>query len=158
MLLLSSIFPTTFMNKLLLLTTSFLLGLPVLTLAQSPWEIIQDQFQQADDFFNARGYSLSQELSQGQLSENAHENITVNLTSGNVYAIVAFCDLDCEDLNLELYDEQNNLVDYDRETDDKPIVLVQPEETSQFLLKITMASCNRAACEYGLGIYGRKAE
>lgn len=145
-------------NLLTKILATALITIPGVTLAQSYVEIINAQFQQATDFFASRGYSLTHGPSGGQLGHNAYENITINLSSGNVYAIVAFCDQNCDNINLELYDEKNNLIDSDTETDAKPIVQVAPEWTGQFLIKVTMANCSNVPCHYGAAVYGKQAE
>lgn len=133
-----------------------LLGVPGFTLAQSDYiEVIKEQLQQANDFFTSNGYSATHEPQIGQIGQGAYERITVNLASGSSYAIIAFCDQDCNDINISLYDENNNLIESDTETDDKPIVQVSPKWTGLFVIQIDMATCNNSPCYYGAAVYGQ---
>ncbi len=147
------------LNKII--TTVFgtaLITLPALSLAQSAVEIIEVQFQKANQFLTDEGYSLTHDPIEGQLGRDAYDNLNVNLMNDFVYAIVAVCDNNCTDINLEIYDENNHLIDSDTETDDIPILQVAPKWTGKFDIKVTMVSCSNVPCSYGLRVYGKPGE
>lgn len=87
---------------------------------------------------------------------NSHSGwININLHSGVAYNLVSVCDEYCRDVDLKLYDENYNLIDYDTRSNDVPIISVVPRWSGQFYLEIDMANCNANYCYYGVGVFGR---
>ena len=87
------------------------------------------------------------------LSDNSEDNLTFTLKRGGTYAIVGVCDEDCRDIDFELYDENGNSVEVDRDTDDYPIVEITPRWTGKFRLEVDMYSCSTSYCYYGVGVF-----
>jgi len=83
--------------------------------------------------------------------------LTLKLLQGIDYAILGVCDKDCIDMNLELYDENNNRLDFDYKPDNKPLVKVAPKQTGVFQVKITIPRCKASRCNYGIGVFGKQA-
>ncbi len=101
------------------------------------------------------GYSLTHEPLIGDLGDGGEDVITLNLRRGVTYAILGVCDEDCRDIDLELYDDNGNLVSFDIETDDLPVVRVTPRWNARFVIRVYMANCSNAPCRYGVGAFGR---
>lgn len=89
------------------------------------------------------------------LGNRASDEYTFQLKSGREYFIAAVCDQDCSDLDLKLYDENDNVIAEDELVDDAPIVRVSPRWSGNFRLTVTMYDCGNAPCFYGVSVMGR---
>jgi hypothetical protein len=89
------------------------------------------------------------------LNQGGEDQYNVQLVAGRSYTLVGVCDGDCTDLDIALYDENNNLIDQDTLTDDRPIVKVTPRRSARFRMEVTMASCSDEPCYYAVAVYGR---
>ncbi|GGR33609.1 hypothetical protein [Deinococcus ruber] len=86
--------------------------------------------------------------------EDHYITVTYTLVAGRTYKIVGACDNDCDNLDLELRDDNGNLIDRDDADDDIPIVDVTPKRTGDFKLKVIMSGCaSQNGCEYGVDVY-----
>jgi hypothetical protein len=69
-----------------------------------------------------------------------------SMVEGTFYAgerIYGWCDQDCYDLDLMLYDTNNNLLSQDVATDAQPVVAAP--YAGQFRIMVTMPNCNHQA-------------
>ena len=73
-----------------------------------------------------------------------------NLDKDQHYKIMSTCDADCSDLDLSLYDDNDNEISVDFSGDGTPIVEVAPRWSGHYRLKVTMYHCNRNPCFYGV--------
>lgn len=89
------------------------------------------------------------------LGNQANDEYTFELRSGREYFIASVCDQDCSDIDLKLYDENNNVIAEDASEDDAPIVKVTPRWSGKFRLAVTMYDCTNAPCYYGITVMGR---
>lgn len=127
-----------------------LLLLPCLSSAQS---MVDKQILRIAIILAADGYDLDRDIAYSELGDDGSEFHTLKLEKGNNYRIFAVCDGDCGDIDLCLYDENDNRIDCDVLEDDKPIVDVAPKWTGNFRVKITIPECRVAPCRYGLGVF-----
>lgn len=79
----------------------------------------------------------------------------VLLAAGRSHLIVAACDEDCDDADLRLFDENDNMVDRDTGEDDRPTVSVVPSWTGEFEVEISLPGCHVTPCAYGLAVFSR---
>jgi hypothetical protein len=122
------------------------------------WEaVVRSQLDQAGQAATSMGYSMSHDIYQGRLDDDAVDNLTVNLRSGQRYKILGVCDQDCRDIDLTLYDGNGNVVASDLATDDKPELTVTPSRGGEYRVKVSMANCTADPCRYGVGIWSRDA-
>lgn len=140
--------------------TALTLGIAVLApgaaRGQTQWEDqVQGQLTRAGRFFSENGFQMTHDVYTGSLDEEQTETLTLTLHAGTAYALVAVCDDDCSDLDLRLYDADGKLVDEDLKKDDAPIVMVTPDETASYTLKVIMAACSSSPCFYGVGAFGK---
>ncbi|BDI61474.1 hypothetical protein [Qipengyuania nanhaisediminis] len=105
---------------------------------------------------SSRGFSSTHSRHNGQLNQGQEETVTLDLSAGMSYMMVAQCDRDCSDIDLWLYDENGNLIDEDVLVDDTPIVNVTPRRSARFSLRTGMINCSVQPCYYGIGVYGSK--
>lgn len=89
------------------------------------------------------------------LGNRASDEYSFELKSGREYFIAAVCDQDCSDLDLKLFDENDNVIAEDDLVDDAPIVRVTPRWSGKFRLSVTMYDCSNAPCFYGISVMGR---
>lgn len=90
-----------------------------------------------------------------KLNNGGNDSFSFTLRKGTKYKIVSVCDNHCKDIDLILYDENNNEVSRDTSTDSLPIIDVNPRWSGKFSLKVKMASCTNNPCYYGISILGK---
>ena len=98
-------------------------------------------------------YTLVYEPYVDAMETGITHSLTVVLEGGVDYTIVGVCDQDCSDLDLELFDGNENSIGADYETDDLPVVGVTPAWTSEFTLDVHMSGCSTEPCYYGVGVF-----
>lgn len=102
-----------------------------------------------DDFERTHDFKID------KLSADGSDTFSLTLKKGTDYVLVSACDADCSDLDIKVYDENDNEVAQDTTVDDLPMVSVTPRWTGQFRIEITMFSCDDDPCYYGIGVFGR---
>lgn len=102
------------------------------------------------------GMSLSHEPFTGSLYKGYYQTKTLVLDAGVQYAITAVCDIDCTDIDLVVLNRFDTRIGADVETDDRPVVVVQPTETARFQVRASMVSCFDEPCAYGIGVFSRE--
>ncbi len=116
---------------------------------------ILDRLGQVEQAFVAQGFQQLAPPHSGQLPQGQHANVPVTLEAGGDYRIIGVCDNDCGDLDLILYDQNNNVVSQDNLTDATPIVSVAPQWSGPFTVQAVMHNCTVQPCYYALVLYGR---
>jgi len=101
------------------------------------------------------GYELTHDIKITNLYDEGYDNYYFNFTRGWTYKICAVCDNDCSDIDLCLFDENNNKIDCDLKPDDKPVITVTPKWTGQFRLWVKMCECSRNPCSLGIAAFGK---
>lgn len=138
-----------------LLLLSLLLT-PILLPAQENIEI--KQLDRIEVLLESMGYSRTHSYQQGSLNKGDSDYYYFTLDSGKKYSIVSTCDSDCSDIDLWLFDENDNEIDSDISNDDKPVVEVSPKWTGRFKLKIRMVKCSINPCKFIVAIYGKNTD
>ncbi len=129
-------------------------GVPALA-QNSHQDLVNSLLDAAEGLARNNGYNSTHSRYNGQLSEGQEKQVTIDLDAGTSYMIIAQCDGDCSDIDLWLYDENNNLIDEDVLDDDTPIVEVTPIRNARFRIRTRMITCNVEPCYYGIGVYGQ---
>jgi hypothetical protein len=131
--------------------------LPVAGFAQAnEYEaVVRAQLEAIKSVGAGEGYSQAFDDHFDLLGNQASDDYTFELKSGREYFIAAVCDQDCSDLDLKLYDENDNVIAEDALVDDAPIVRVTPRWSGQFRLNVGMYDCGNAPCFYGISVMGR---
>jgi len=106
----------------------------------------------------AEGFSRAFDDHYDLLGSGASDDYTFELKAGREYFIAAVCDQDCSDLDLKLFDENDNVIEEDDQQDDAPIVRVAPLWSGRFRLNVTMYECSSAPCYYGISVLGRRGK
>ncbi|HRD73457.1 MAG: hypothetical protein E6Q42_05380 [Dechloromonas sp.] len=118
-------------------------------------DVVQSQLDAVKDFAERKGYEGTHNEHIDRLGQGASDDYTFQLQEGRDYLIVSVCDQDCSDLDLTLYDENNNEIATDTSTDDAPVVEVSPRWSGKFRLNVTMYACSNAPCYYGISVMGK---
>lgn len=92
---------------------------------------------------------------EGQLHNRTVQHWTLNVghDRSRIYKIVAACDEDCGDIDLELYGMDGTKVDEDIGRDSLPVVTVPPGRAGKHMLKVTMYHCSSGPCRYGYALF-----
>lgn len=115
---------------------------------------VRNQLIRASRAAGQGGLRLTHDPFVGDLGRGGDDYITINLKKGVSYAILGVCDEDCNDIDIELYDDNGNLIASDTEADDRPLVRVSPRWNARFRIKVLMPGCSNAPCRYGIGAFG----
>ena len=101
------------------------------------------------------GFEQTHEFHIDALEQGADGSFSVTLRDDMDYQIVSVCDADCTDLDLYLYDENDNLISEDETVDDIPVMAATPRWTGRFRIRAAMFACNTDICYFGIGVFGR---
>lgn len=91
----------------------------------------------------------------GTLTTQYQTDLVVTLNYGGQYRLVGECDGACSDLDFELYNDDGDLIAYDRLPNTVPWVGLVAPYTGEFRLRVKMASCGNDYCGYGVGLFRR---
>ncbi len=120
--------------------------------AQSYTEVVWTQIQDSYKENAEMGYVVKNYII-GMIQESDDNTWSFYLDSSKEYLMEGFCDEDCEDLDLYLYDNEGTELDKDIEEDDFPLFFFEPEESGYYKVKVTMYSCSVEPCYFGLAIF-----
>lgn len=126
--------------------------LPTLVQAQAYTDIVWDQVQNAYEDAANNGYEMKNYII-GAINENEENTWTFYLNSDYEYLFEGFCDADCNDLDLYLYNEAGNQLEKDELEDDFPIISFTPTVSGRYKIEIAMYSCSAEPCYWGLAIF-----
>ena len=121
----------------------------------------QDQWnQQVRRYLSQAAYEIaehpvrpSHNAMYGELNEGYYSQFTALLRANHTYYITGRCDVDCGDLDLELYNENWQFIKADKTPDDQPYLQVTPTATRKFTIRVLMESCVEEPCRWGVGIF-----
>ncbi len=119
-------------------------------------EVVDRQLDRIRDQVGSEGLRRLEGNRTGSLDESERESLTITLQPSTEFMIVGACDQDCSDLDLRLYDQNDNEIDVDIELDDTPIVTgtTSSKGSTRYRLQVVMVTCSTEPCFYGVGIYG----
>ena len=133
---------------------ALLLAFPATAEAQYEGQV-RNQLHAIQTVAESADYRRTHEYQIDRLSHDRVVAFNVTLREGWDYQIASVCDLDCTDLDLEVYDEYENLIGADHERDDMPIVAVEPLWTGRFTIRVRMHACSSEPCYFGVGVFGK---
>lgn len=91
----------------------------------------------------------------GSLNDDASATHEMTVVGGNQYVLFGACDNDCRDVDLKIYDTNNNLQLQDVAVDDTPVVTFTANGSGKYRIVVVMATCNRNPCYYGVQLMAR---
>jgi len=115
----------------------------------------------------ARGYldDAAKELAKGFSAVAGVEDVVVAmqptevhawplaLKRGETYRIIAECDNECSDLDLELLDPAGKIVERDTLPDSTPIINIRPAADGAYRARLVMKTCTVAPCYAAARLY-----
>jgi hypothetical protein len=104
---------------------------------------------------NERGLMLDAYEVDG-LGDSESQSFYFEFEAGTSYTVTAVCDTDCSDIDICLWDENDNEIECDEEVDDAPVVTVTPKWTGQFKLEVDMFDCTTEPCYFAVGVFKDK--
>ncbi|MEE9207788.1 MAG: hypothetical protein V3U67_05325 [Gemmatimonadota bacterium] len=116
---------------------------------------VRNQLHAIQTVAESADYRRTHEYQIDRLSGDRVVAFNVTLREGWKYQIASVCDIDCTDLDIEVYDEHQNLIGADHETDDMPIVAVEPLWTGRFTIRVRMHACSNEPCYFGVAVFGK---
>jgi hypothetical protein len=116
-------------------------------------DLIATQLDSAAVLMRNQGYQPMSDAVRGDLPAGEDEEFAVELRSGTRYVVVGVCDGSCSDLDLVLVNAAGGESAADRELDDVPVVTFQADADGRFVVKVEMATCGSAQCEYGVRVF-----
>jgi hypothetical protein len=126
-------------------------ALPAVAEAQSHAQVVWNQLNTLFERSQSDGYG-SRNYIVGRMDDDASDSWTVTLQGGMTYRIVGACDADCDDVDIEVFENDKSIVK-DILADDIPIVNFTASSTSRYTIKVSMASCKANPCFWGIGIF-----
>ena len=139
------------MRTISIISAASLLLAGVPAAAQQGWTSLRELLlEQATTTMAGKGFLPEGDLYEGSLDDDGTERIDLTLDRGVEIVLLGFCDYDCKDLDLTLYDEAGNEVTTDVLTDDAPLLQLTPTSKGNDRLVVTMAICNDEPCRYGV--------
>ncbi len=115
---------------------------------------VRHQLTIVETFAATAGFETTHEFYVSSLNGDGEDSFRVELQEGVDYRIVTFCDIDCSDVDLYLYDENDHLIDSDTGIDKAPILSVTPAWTGPFQIRVRMYACSQDPCYFGIGVFG----
>lgn len=91
----------------------------------------------------------------GELEQGGVGEFTIEAEEGVEYFFMGVCDADCGDLDMALFDENDNEMVTDIEQDDYPYLHFGAERSGVWTIRVLMANCSTATCLYGAQGYAR---
>ena len=84
------------------------------------------------------------------IQPGADHQYRVALTGGTPYVFVGACDVDCNNVDLELLDGASGaVVGSDLMADDYPVVQYTPVASAEYFVRIILRTCTQAPCYVG---------
>ena len=127
--------------------------------AQPTQAYIADILQQIREFeavFRQRGYPRTHRMAVKQQDKRSVEKFTVNFDSGKTYFVVAVCDRDCDDVDIQVRDASGHVIAEDTGKDDKPIVQIDPDYDGPHEVRVAIPGCSAARyCHIGVAVFGQ---
>lgn len=115
-------------------------------------EYVQRQIARQREVMERQGYAMVGEPRLGALQQGVWEEFEFALAPGN-YEIRGFCDQNCANLGLRVYDRLGQPVAFDRQMDDTPVVSVRAHNEGTVRVRARMGGCRWESCALGLVVF-----
>lgn len=102
-----------------------------------------------------RGYQRAAGPFAGGLGASEDARFQVMLRAGMDYRIVGVCDSRCSDLDMRLYDPNDQRVAEDVLDDAVPVIHILPQSTGQHTIEVRMRRCSSDPCWFAFNVYSR---
>ncbi len=102
-----------------------------------------------------QGYRAEGELLSGAARHGGSEQRTVTLEAGVQYAILAVCDEECVDIDLQISHPSDSTLAEDVQPDDTPVLEFTAPVSGLYELDLVMYRCQANTCAWGGQIFRR---
>lgn len=102
----------------------------------------------------AADYAYASDLLIGELEPGDSDGFELELEGYADYIIVGVCDVDCDDLDLVVYDPEEDEAAADVETDDAPVIHVRGEGT--YWVEVLMPGCSAGTCLWAAQVFVKR--
>lgn len=99
------------------------------------------------------GYRESHDRTIELVNGGQRPSHSITLRSGSDYIIAAVCDQDCNDVDLEVFDENGRSIGSDADSSDIAMVRISPRWTGSFSVRPHLYQCRIGTCFYGIGVF-----
>ncbi len=106
-------------------------------------------------FPRADGWAITSEAEVRTLTDGASEELSLSLSGGVDYGVIATCDEDCHDIDLYVYDDAGNELDSDTLGDDYPVLNFRTPYSGTYTVRVRMYECSVEPCYYAYEVYRR---
>jgi len=130
-------------------TTMLAAAAAVLLAAPVRAQDVTQQLAEADSLLRAQGMTPTGEPVVGTLAAEQETEFTVEMQAGVRYTLLGVCDGGCSDMDLSLADERGRVIVEDLAPDDVPVLVVE-DASGTYTVKVRMAACSTATCQYGV--------
>lgn len=134
-----------------------LLFLAALLLCRAPAAQAQDivavYLDSAAVMVTAQGFEPMGEVVRGSLAAGQTREIELRPRARTRYVVIGVCDTACTDLDLALMNRRGLDVAADRAPDNVPVLSVLPNDSDRYYIRIEMAACAAAECDYAIQIF-----
>ena len=114
---------------------------------------VLQQLRAASDELRSDGWRKSHDYFTDKIYRGRTESYKITLDAKERYMIVAFCDTDCDDVDMRLYDNRGKEIDDDVQTDDFPVVGVQTGSSARYEVEVWAPGCYARRCTIGIGVF-----
>ncbi|MEZ4421844.1 MAG: caspase family protein [Gemmatimonadota bacterium] len=120
-------------------------------------EQLDPQLLRWDSVLAERGYHRTPGAEQVGASRSGETVVLdAELASGVSYALLAVCDNDCADLDLELIGPDGTSLGADTEVDSQPLVLHEATVSGSHRVRVAMVRCSNEPCWHSFAVYRRE--
>jgi hypothetical protein len=124
-------------------------------LAEETSAVVRFQMARLTAAAEAAGYTAFGTPFGGALSDGRVDTFTLTLPADGEHFIVAACDADCADLDLQVAELDGAEVAADRALDDRPVIVVPAGHPGAHVLTVSMAACSINPCRYEVAVFRR---
>src|SRR5262249_35297446 len=103
----------------------------------------------------AHGFSHIAGPFAGDLPAPLNRRVQLTLRAGQQYEIIGICDARCRNLDLKLYDPNDQVVAQDVTINNVPVLDARPRVTGLYTVEVTMSQCAGDPCYYAFNVYAR---
>lgn len=107
---------------------------------------------------SASGFQLLAPVHEGVLESGTNTAVSVTLLEGAEYMVVGYCDEECSNLDLTLFDTSGTPLLTDHLPDPEPILMWTAESTGRHYVQVDVGDCPPEGCRFALGFLGSTAE
>lgn len=137
------------MRRVAIAAAVLLAGTPLA--AAQEWPAVRDALlEMLGDALVTEGYVYAGFAHEGTLADGQSEDVPIRLGPGLDFAVVGECQIECDNLDLALFDAAGGVIASDIMPDEFPLLEVSLRDNGPYRLRVRMTGCRAAACRYAV--------